>query len=78
MDRLPLRPDFSEVSRSFQGLADQFERVGNLPVVDDGNRVLQTLERVMARLDQIQLEQREGFARFQSALEVFSRENMAR
>ncbi|PNY27968.1 Uncharacterized protein TCAP_02114 [Tolypocladium capitatum] len=78
MDQLPLRPDFIEMSRGFHRLGDQFERVGNLPVVDDGGRVLQTLERVMARLDQIQLEQRQGFARFQSALEGLSKENAAR
>ncbi|KAM4060275.1 hypothetical protein HRG_002133 [Hirsutella rhossiliensis] len=78
MDQFPLHPDFSEVSRSFDALSQQFSRVGNLPVVDEGRRVLETLERVMTRLDQIQQEQRQGFARFQSALEVFSRENAAR
>ncbi|KAF4585426.1 hypothetical protein GQ602_004731 [Ophiocordyceps camponoti-floridani] len=78
MDQSPLHPDFSEVSRSFEALSHQFARVGNLPVVDEGRRVLETLERVMARLDQIQQEQRQGFARFQSALDLLSRENAAR
>ncbi|KAM3452271.1 hypothetical protein MY3296_004709 [Beauveria thailandica] len=74
----PLRSDFSAISESFETLATEFTRVANLPVVDSSQRVLEAMERVMTKLDDIQRELRQGFARVESALEVLRRENTAR
>ncbi|KAK8150572.1 hypothetical protein G3M48_000790 [Beauveria asiatica] len=74
----PLRSDFPVISESFETLATEFTRVANLPVVDSSQRVLEAMERVMAKLDDIQREMRQGFARVESALEELRRENTAR
>lgn len=78
MDASSLRPDFSSISSSFEALAGQFARVANLPAVDGGQRLLEAVERVMTRLDDMQREQRTALGRFQTALEVLTLENTAR
>lgn len=85
-------PDFGEVSRSLDSISRQVARVGNLPSVDSGAHVLDALRQLMAEVATLRREQQEarreqgllrreqqqGFARFESAMEVLSRENAAR
>ena len=90
--RAPEVPDFHEVARCLGSLSTQFARVANLPAVDSGTAVLTALDTLVDRLDNLQREMREGFARlenqqremregfagFQTALDFKTRQDEAR
>ncbi|TWU70530.1 hypothetical protein ED733_000049 [Metarhizium rileyi] len=74
MDNTLQQPDFFDAARGLRAAADNLELCQNIPGVKDGQRYIQTLERLMTHLNEIQEEQRRGFSRSQSALESLQRD----
>jgi hypothetical protein len=78
MATVPRGPDFEAVSHALDIVSVNVSRITHLPAVDNGNRVLEALQGVIRRLDDLQREQREGFARVERKFEDLARENTAR
>lgn len=78
MASVPTGPDFDAISSALSTISANVSLIPNLPAVDHGAVVLQRLELLMTEVQTVKREQREGFARFESALNVLQRESTAR
>ncbi|PHH62900.1 hypothetical protein CDD81_6618 [Ophiocordyceps australis] len=63
IDKYPFGPDFINISKTFGDLSMMFARVANLPAVDEGQCILQALDRVMTRLEDLGRQQQQVVTR---------------
>ncbi|RTE68045.1 hypothetical protein BHE90_017578 [Fusarium euwallaceae] len=75
MDSSIIPPDFDAIADSYGVLAEQFQRVGNLPAIDSGQNVIEEVRRLGAQVQEGRREQREMLGRIETALQGLSRDS---